>query len=537
MVFPLAADAPPRHGAPHHNAAGLMDATPPLDHQAADNALPSFTHQEITRVITGIMLCILLAALDQTVVVPAVPAIAADVQGFSHLAWIVSAYLLTSTSAAPIYGKLSDSYGRRPLLMFSIVFFMLASALCGLAQTLPQLIAARALQGIGGGGLMAMAQAVIADVVAPRERGRYQGYMAGAWGVASIAGPIVGGWMTDALSWRWIFWMNIPLGIAAFLLSARALRLLKHRRRVAKIDYLGAALMTAAVTAALLLMSWGGTEFPWLSPEVLGMGALALVLLGLLVVQQRLASDPLLPPRLFANTAITAGVAIAFLTTGCMLGGTFLLPLFFQLTRGLDAAGSGTMIVPFLATSTIGAYNAGQLARRFGKVKGIMAGGLLVSALGFAILTVAGATTPTWVVLVAMAIAGAGLGTCGPTAMVLVQNAAERRDVGAATGVLLLLRSMGGAFGSTLVGALLAGEFAAGLLAAGVTQRIDLGAMRDPTGHAAALPPQIATAAHAALDGGFHLAFGICTAMALLALVVCAEMRDLPLQSSETAKA
>jgi EmrB/QacA subfamily drug resistance transporter len=514
-----------------------MDAAPPPSTFTDDDALPSFTHSQITRAITGIMLCILLAALDQTVVVPAVPAIAADVHGFSHLAWIVSAYLLTSTSAAPIYGKLSDIYGRRPLLMFSIVFFMAASALCAVSQTLPQLIAARALQGIGGGGLMAMAQAVIADVVAPRERGRYQGYMAGAWGVASIAGPIVGGWMTDALSWRWIFWMNIPLGIAAFVLSARALRLLQHRRRPARIDYLGAALMTGAVTAALLLMSWGGTEFPWLSAEVLGMGALALVLLGLLTVQQRLAGDPLLPPRLFANGAITCGVAIAFLTTGCMLGGTFLLPLFFQLTRGLDAAGSGTMIVPFLATSTIGAYNAGQLARRFGRVKGIMAGGLIVSALGFALLTMAGAATPDWVVLVAMAIAGAGLGTCGPTAMVMVQNAAQRRDVGAATGMLLLLRSMGGAFGSTLVGALLAGEFAAGLLAAGVTERIDLGALRDPGGHATTLPPAIAGAAHTALTGGFHLAFGTCTAMALAALVICAVMRDLPLKSSEPRKA
>lgn len=507
--------------------------TPPDEPHLGDGAPPAFTHRQITRVVTGIMLCILLAAVDQTVVVPAVPAIAADLNGFGHLAWIVSAYLLTSTSAAPIYGKLSDIYGRRPLLLFAIAFFMAASALCALSQTLPQLIAARALQGLGGAGLMAMAQATIADVVAPRERGRYQGYMAGAWAVASVAGPIVGGWMTDSLSWRWIFWMNIPLGIAAFLLSARALKLLRHQRRAARIDYLGATLMTGAVTASLLLMSWGGVEYAWTSPEVLGMGALACVLVGLLVVQQRMALDPLLPPRLFANNAISSGVAIAFLTTAGMLGGTFLLPLFFQLTRGLDAAASGTMIVPFLGASAAGAYNAGQLARRFGKVKGIVAGGLLVATAGFLVLATAGAHTPVWIVLVAMAVVGAGLGTCGPTAMVIVQNAAERRDVGAATGALLLLRSMGGAFGSTLVGALLASRFAIGLEEAGVQQRIDLGALRSHGAAKVVLDPSVAEAAHAALSGGFHVTFGVCAGMILAALAVCAVMRDLPLRSNE----
>ncbi|OJY76981.1 MAG: MFS transporter [Rhodospirillales bacterium 70-18] len=502
-------------------------ATTPVD------APPAFTHRQITRVVTGIMLCILLAAVDQTVVVPAVPAIAADLNGFGHLAWIVSAYLLTSTSAAPIYGKMSDIYGRRPLLLFAIALFMAASALCALAQTLPQLIAARAIQGLGGAGLMAMAQATIADVVAPRERGRYQGYMAGAWAVASVAGPIVGGWMTDSLSWRWIFWMNLPLGVAAFLLSGRALKLLRHQRRAARIDYLGAALMTGCVTASLLVMSWGGVEYAWGSPEVLGMGGLAVALLAALVVQQRLAPDPLLPPRLFANNAISSGVAIAFLTTGGMLGGTFLLPLFFQLTRGADASSSGTLIVPFLAASAAGAFNAGQLARRFGKVKGIVVGGLVVATAGFMMLAAAGAETPLVVVLLAMAVVGAGLGTCGPTAMVIVQNAAERRDVGAATGALLLLRSMGGAFGSTLVGALLASSFAQGLAAAGVAQRIDLGALRAQGGGAVALEPAVAAAAHTALASSFHLAFGVCAAMSLAALAVCAVMRDLPLRSGE----
>ena len=243
-----------------------MDAAPSvlpdaIDPQAFSDAAPVFTHDQILRVVVGILLCILLAAIDQTVVVPAVPSIAADLNGFSHLSWIVTAYLLTSTVATPIYGKLSDIYGRRALLLPAIVLFVVASMLCGFAQNLMQLIIARALQGLGGAGLMAMAQASIADVVSPRERGRYQGYMAGTWGVASVAGPILGGWMTDYLSWRWIFWINLPIGIAAYLLSSSALKMLVTNKRPARIDYVGSALLAVFTIATLLVMSWGGSEY------------------------------------------------------------------------------------------------------------------------------------------------------------------------------------------------------------------------------------------------------------------------------------
>ena len=294
-----------------------MDApASPANLATAANALPNYSHRQILRVITGILLCILLAAIDQTVVVPAVPAIAADLHGFGHLSWIVSAYLLTSTAATPIYGRLSDIYGRRALLLPAIVVFVIASVLCGAAQSLWQLIAARALQGVGGAGLMAMAQAVIADVVAPRERGRYQGYMAGTWGVASIAGPILGGWMTDHASWRWIFWVNVPIGIGAFLLSSRALKILPVRRQRARIDYAGAALLTALVAAILLVMSWGGSEYPWLSMPVVTAVIASVALLIALVWREVVAADPLMPPRLFANSVFSGGVVIAALTAG-----------------------------------------------------------------------------------------------------------------------------------------------------------------------------------------------------------------------------
>jgi EmrB/QacA subfamily drug resistance transporter len=498
----------------------------------ASEAMPNFTHRQILRVVTGILLCILLAAIDQTVVVPAVPAIAADLHGFSHLSWIVSAYLLTATSATPIYGRLSDIYGRRALLLPAIVLFVIASVLCAMAATLWQLIAFRALQGLGGAGLMAMAQAAIADVVAPRERGKYQAYMAGTWGVASVAGPILGGWMTDNLSWRWIFWVNLPIGIAAFILSDRALRLLKVRRQVARIDYAGAALLTALVASVLLVMSWGGAEYAWLSPEVLALVAGAVVLLVALVVRESKAADPLLPPRLFSDSVFTRGVIIAALAAGSMFGATFLLPLFFQLLRGADAASSGTLIVPFLASNVVGAYTAGQLARRLGRAKSIVLAGLFLAVVGFALLATLGSATNHAVSVADMLVVGFGLGVVMPSNLVIVQNAAQRRDVGVATGSLLFLRSMGAALGSTLVGSLLASRFAAGLAAAGVTGAIDLGALR---GHAAGPPrldPAVLQAAQASLNGAFHIAFLACAILAAAAFVTCLGLRDLPLKSS-----
>jgi EmrB/QacA subfamily drug resistance transporter len=503
---------------------------PPAAPLTAADALPNYSHAQILRVITGILLCILLAAIDQTVVVPAVPAIAGDLHGFGHLAWIVSAYLLTSTSATPIYGRLSDIYGRRALLLPAIVVFVIASVLCGFAQSLWQLIGARALQGIGGGGLMAMAQAAIADVVAPRERGKYQAYMAGTWGVASVAGPILGGWMTDQLSWRWIFWINLPIGIGAFLLSNRALKLLPVRRQRVRIDYAGAALLCALVTAILLVMSWGGNEYPWVSAPVLLTAGVALLLLAALAWREWTAPDPLLPPRLFANAVFARGAVIAALTAGAMFGGTFLLPLLFQLLHGADAADSGTLIIPFLGSNVIGAYVSGQLARRLGRAQPIVLGGTAMAACGFALLALLGAQSGHAVSVAAMLVVGFGIGIVMPASLVMVQNAAERRDVGVATGTLLFLRAMGAALGSTLVGALLSGRFAAGLAARGVTARIDLGALRQ---HAdAALAPTTRSAAEAALLGAFHLAFAACAVMAAAALALAFGVADLPLQSS-----
>ena len=503
-----------------------MDApTEPLADIAHPQAAPpAFDHATIMRVLSGVLLCILLAAIDQTVVVPAVPAIAADLHGYGHLSWIVSAYLLTSTAATPIYGKLSDIYGRRALLLPAIAGFVAASVLCALAHTLPQLIAARALQGLGGAGLMSMAQSAIADVVSPRERGRYQGYMAGMWGIASVAGPIVGGWLTDSLSWRYIFWANLPIGAVAFVLCARALRVLPVRRLEARIDYPGAVLLASAITAALLVMSWGGSVYAWRSPEIAGLVLGVAALTTALVWRERSAADPLLPPRLFTHAVFVRGVIVAFMAAGGLFSAIFLLPLYFQLVRGADAATSGTLIVPFLGFNVVGAFTSGQLARRFGRAKGVVAGGLTASLLGFVLLTRLQADTSHVLTAGVMALVGFGIGACMPTTLMIVQNAAERRDVGAATAGLLFIRSMGGAFGSTLAGTLLVARFSAGGFG------IDLAALR---GGGARLPldPQAQHLAQAALVGAFHAAFLACAGLMLAALVVCAGLRDLALKS------
>ena len=504
-----------------------MDA-PPLDTIGAGTEATVFTHKQVVGVITGIVLCILLAAIDQTVVVPAVPAIAADLGGFNHLSWIVAAYLVTSVSTTPIYGKLSDGLGRRALLLPAIVWFMVASALCAMSRTLTELIVFRALQGIGGGGLLSMAQAAIADVIAPRERGRYQGYMAGTWAVASLFGPVLGGWIVQYASWPWIFWINLPIGVAAFVLSNRALKILKPKRRPIRIDYPGVVLLTGFITLFLLVMSWGGVEYPWASWEVGAAGLGALVCLLLLVLQERRAPDPLLPPQLFANPVFVLGVTVACLTSAVMFGATFVLPLFFQLLQGVDPANSGSLLVPMLATGPIGALAGGNLTRRLGRVRPIIMTGAGMAVIGLALMATMGATTPAWLSIIYMVIIGVSIGLCMPTALVAAQNSVQRADLGVATSTFIFIRTMGGGFGSTLFGAIVASRFAAGLP---IGSPVHLGDLRQ-NGVPAHLEAATLTLARGALAGGFHWAFAMAAVLASASFLAASFMRDDVLRSS-----
>lgn len=497
-----------------------------------DPSRQTYDHAQILRVITGIMLCMLLAALDQTVVIPAVPAIAHGLRSYEHLSWIVTAYLLTSTVATPIFGKLSDTYGRRALMTPAIAIFILASVLCAVSQTLWQLILSRGLQGIGGAGLFAMTQASIADVVSPRERGRYQGYLAGTWAVASIAGPVIGGYVTEGLSWRWIFWINVPLGLVAILLCDRALRLLTVVPRRSRIDVLGALLLTGSVTALLLMLSWAGTTYGLLSLPVLLTAFVGLFLLAALGLQETRAADPLLPPRLFRNDIFLRGIAVAFFASAGLFVATFLLPISFQLVHGFGAEASGLLVMPFLVASTAGAYLAGQMARCMGKSKLILLAGLGAALLGFLLLGLNTAETDVVLIMVESAILGTGIGMCMPTSIVVVQNAVAHHDIGSATGTLLLLRSIGGAFGSTVAGSLLTLRFRQSEHVAHLRHSIGFGALSQGAHALGRLSLREHDIIRHGLAAGFALAYLVTAVLLVSAILIVMRLRDIALRSS-----
>jgi EmrB/QacA subfamily drug resistance transporter len=430
----------------------------------------TYTHPEVLKVVRGVVLCILLAALDQTIIVPAVPKMAAQLGGGHHIAWIIAAYLLTGTAATPIFGKLSDIYGRLALLLPALAVFVLASIGCALAQNFGQMVTLRAIQGIGGAGLMTIAQTAISDVAPPRERGRYQIYMSGMWGIAAIMGPMLGGTLADTLSWRAIFWINLPLGGLALFLANRALRTLPpHAGADKQVDYLGAALLAAAITFWLLLVSGVGQDYDYFSPPAAWLLAAGLAATGLTVWQERRAVAPMLPLRLFTNGTVLGGLLLSATNSLCTFGASLLLPLFFQFVRHTDAAGSGLFTTPFLLAFVVFSYLGGQISRAIGRTKPTMLVALAACALGLGLMATMGPGTPIALCILYMLLLGGGIGLVQPNITVAIQNAAERRDVGIATGCMLLFRAMGGAAGATAAAtALRAGGFAAGFLVCAV---------------------------------------------------------------------
>jgi EmrB/QacA subfamily drug resistance transporter len=454
-----------------------------------------YSHAERLRVVAGILTCILLSALDQTVVLPAIPQMAATLRGGAHLSWVVAAYLLTTTATTPIYGKLSDQLGRRAVLVPALGLFILASILCALAGTVTVLIVARALQGVGGGALLAVAQAAVADVIPPRERGRYQAWFAGTWAFSSIAGPIAGGLVTQHLSWRWIFWANIPLGLIAMVLCIRGLAGLTAAGARGRIDYLGAALLVFSVAAILLAVSSGGVDFPWASWEICGFCLAGLVGFVCLSRQQRRAAAPILPGALLGAASFRGVLLVGFLNAASLFGAIFLLPLLFQGLYHASPAASGLQIVPFLFATTVGAFLAGQTTRITGRTTPVLAAGVGLAAFGFLPMAVLPVAASLWVPIGISAVFGMGLGMVMPTSLVAAQNQAPTGAVGAATGVLLLSRAMGGAFGATLAGAFLAIH-------------------------------------HHNQATGFRLGFLSCAALEMLATFIALRMADVPLRTT-----
>jgi EmrB/QacA subfamily drug resistance transporter len=417
----------------------------------------SLAPSEVRLIVIGAMLALFLSALDQTIVATALPPIARDLGNFALISWVVTAYLLTSTCATPIVGKLSDLYGRRKILRICLMIFIAGSVLSALAPGMISLILARGLQGLGGGGLITMGQAIIADVVAPRERGRYSGYFAMVWGSASVLGPTVGGLLTQYFGWPWIFWINIPLGLVALLISDRALRNLPIDRHESQVDYAGIALLSGTTISLLMVLSLGGKRMAWNSLGTIGLGVLTLALGIVFVLQQMQSAEPILPPHFVRDRVIRPVISTIFVIYGCYLAIAVLAPIYFQIALGRSVSEAGLLMIPFMLSSVVTANLAGLYTRRSGHYKLAPMVGLPITALGVGVLAVFAQQVSAPVASGILMIAGFGLGPIFPCTTVAAQNAVERRHLGIVSGAVTFARALGGAVGVAAASALVLG--------------------------------------------------------------------------------
>jgi EmrB/QacA subfamily drug resistance transporter len=511
-----------------HRVPGGSGATPDEHHY--------LTHQQIVVVLFGLMAGVLLAALDQSIVGTALPTIVSDLGGLDKLAWVVTAYLLTATASTPLWGKISDLYGRRHIFQAAILVFLAGSVLCGLSQNLPQLIAFRALQGIGGGGLMSLAFSIIGDIIPPRERGRYQGYFGAVFGVASVAGPLLGGWFTDGPGWRWIFYVNLPVGIAALVITSMSLKLPTVRREHT-LDYLGAGLIVASVSSLLLYLDWAGKEYGWFSagPLALLIAAVAMTVLFVLVEQR--AAEPIIPLRLFRNEVFAVGNLYGFLAGVAMFGAIIFLPFYLQAVMGMSPTQSGLAMLPavfgILTTSII----SGRLITRTGRYKIFPILGAAILIIALLMLSRLQVGTPYWQLALFELAFGAGLGMTMQTIVTAVQNAVEYRDLGTATSTTTFFRQMGGTIGAAVFGAILTNRLAVHLIEQvgpaavaaqgnGAVNINNLQAIR-------ALPGPAKTSVLTAFTHALNDVFLVGVPVVALAFVVALFLKELPLRTMQ----
>jgi EmrB/QacA subfamily drug resistance transporter len=513
-------------------SSSVRDPQAQVERVAALDEPHYLSHQQIVVVLFGLMAGVMLAALDQSIVGTALPRIVSELGGLDKLAWVVTAYLLTATAATPLWGKISDLYGRRPIFQAAILIFLAGSVLCGLSQNLPQLIAFRAIQGIGGGGLMAIAFSIIGDVIPPRERGRYQGYFGAVFGVSSVAGPLLGGWFTDGPGWRWIFYINLPVGIAALVITSIALKLPSVRREHT-IDYLGAALIVAAVSSLLLYLDWAGKEYGWFAPGSLVLLVAAVILTVLFVNVEHRAAEPIIPLRLFQNSVFAVGNLYGFLAGIAMFGAIIFLPFYLQAVLGMSPTESELAMIPAVLGILTTSIVSGRLITRTGRYKIYPILGAAVLIVSLLLLSRLRVDTPFWQVALFELAFGAGLGMTMQTIVTAAQNAVEYRDLGAATSATTFFRQMGGTIGAAVFGAILANRLALHLaqqLGPAAARAQNNGSINTNDLQAIqALPEPVKTSMLTAFTYALDDVFLVGVPVVALALVVALFLKEVPL--------
>jgi EmrB/QacA subfamily drug resistance transporter len=485
-------------------------------------------------VFTGLVLVMLLAALDSTIVATALPTIVGELGGLEHISWITSAYLLAQTAVTPLYGKLGDLYGRKPVLQTAVVIFLVGSALCGLAQSMTMLIAFRAVQGLGAGGLIVLTQAVVGDIVPPRERGKYQGIFGGVFGLASVAGPLIGGIIVESASWRWVFYVNLPIGLAALVVLAVTLPATQRRGRPA-IDYLGAGLLAAGLSAIVVDTSLGGTTWAWGSSPTVVAAVIAVAMLVVFAFVERRAGEPVLPPALWRERVFRTAGALSLIVGFALFGAVTFLPLYFQTVDAATPTGSGLRLLPMMLGVLVTSIGSGQAISRLGRYKVFPVVGTAVMAVGLFLLSQLGVGTSTAVASLYLLVLGLGLGLVMQVLVLAVQNAVPYAVLGAATSGVTLMRGIGGSVGTAVFGSLFTHKLTAQLTGGGLPpqlQKILSGGGRLTGAQVEQMPAAARAAYQQAYVDALTPVFRVAAVVALIGFVVSWLLPERPLRAT-----